>query len=294
MPESMTGFGRAQLKVQQATLVGEMRSANGRFLKVTLKLPEGLENQAFEIEKMIANRLRRGTVYYRLELRPSAGASLYKLDRNVLRDCYVQLRRVQKILGIAGEPNLGQLLSLPGVWRDSAGALLDQEGFREKVKRVTETALDGLVRMRRREGRHLGGQLQTSLRTIKRLLSKVRRGNPRGLKLYLERLRGRAERLVSQAGWELAQGELVKELALSAERSDLSEELDRLESHLNQCRDVLGADGPVGRKLEFLVQEMLREANTMSSKCVDLNLIQDVLELKSEIDRMREQVLNLE
>lgn len=280
--------------MKQATLVGEMRSTNARLLKVTLRLPEGLENRAFEIEKVIANRLRRGTVYYRLELQPSPKAPVYELNWKVCKDYYAQLHRAQKALGIAWEADLNQLLGLPGIWRESTAAALTEESFWEKAKRVTETALDRLVNMRRREGAHLGRRLQTFLRAIRRRLVRIRRGNPGVLKLYLDRLRRRVERLVSQAGWELAQGELVKELALSAERADLSEELDRLESHVNQCQGLLGLEGSVGRKLEFLVQEMLREANTMSSKCVDLNLVQDVLELKSEVDRIREQVLNLE
>jgi uncharacterized protein (TIGR00255 family) len=189
---------------------------------------------------------------------------------------------------------LAQLLSLPGMVgaADEAGAGMDEVG--KDVEGVVREALDEMIRMRRREGEHLKGVLLRETRGLREMMDGIRRRAPDMVKSYRDRLAARVKELLEGSQANLAPSDLAREIAIFAERSDIREEIDRMDSHLAQLATLLEKDEPVGRPLEFLIQEMFREANTMSSKAADVELGSLVLDAKGAVDRLKEQVMNVE
>jgi len=295
MIRSMTGYGAAERTTGEVRIAIEIRTVNNRSLKVSQRTPEGLGAAEVVIDGLVRERLTRGTVYVRLVVEPLGAAARAPLNREVLAAYWKDLARLREELGGGdGPPTLEALLALPGVVGDEAVVLTGIKNLESLVREAAREALDRLDAMRETEGQATAKDLAANLEEMARRVAAVRRRAGAVIQEYRDRLRERVQALLE--GVEIAADDatLAREVAFFAERSDINEELARLESHLEQMRDLLGVSEPVGRRLEFLAQEMSREANTIGAKSNDVEIAREVLPIKVAVDRLREQSQNIE
>lgn len=289
---SMTGFGTAHASQGAAHIEVEVRSVNGRHLKVVARLPDALSALAPQLEELVRTRLTRGAVHLTVRVTGSLEAGGPQVDVELLKRLHAALAGAARDLGVE-PPGVGQLALLPGVIREDLSR--DAKELWPTVERLAGEALDGLDAMRRLEGQGIAQDLRQTALRMSELVGEVARLVPEVVREQGNRLRARIEQLVTEAKHALDPGELARETALLADRGDISEEVQRLRSHVEQLLGELDrAEGPVGRKLEFLAQELLREANTMASKAHDTALVHRILALKLDVERIREQVANVE
>lgn len=296
MINSMTGYGCAEGRVEGATYVVEIRAVNNRYFKASIRLPEQVSFLEEEIEGFLRRELSRGMVNYVLRLKDVSAERLFNIDEKALRGL---LRRLRKIVaGSAGAPgcavDVGGLLSLPGM---VAPALPDKkaaERIKRKVLALTRQAIKGLKQMRATEGEALAADLEKNCKAIEGRLRQIRSRSNAGPKLYAEKLKKRVDELLSSAKLKLNDETVAREVAVFADRSDISEEITRLDSHLQQFTRSINSNTQAGRKLDFISQEMLREANTIASKASDADIVHWVVDIKCRIDRIKEQVQNVE
>lgn len=289
---SMTGYGDADLTVQGVTYLVEIRSVNNRYFKASIKLPDPLAYLEADVERLLRDRLGRGSVTYALRLKSVTGIEAYEINVGAL-ERYV--RQLQPLVGLGVQigVELGSTLSLPGV------SHLPQLDEREKqrqwdvVRQLTVQVLDKVLAMRAAEGRALRTDLLAHCQAVLDQLEAVRVRAPEVIREYHQRLTQRVAELTGAAGLSLEADSLAREVALYAERSDISEEVARLASHVQQFRELCDSNELAGRKLEFLSQEMLREANTIASKSNDVQIARGVIEIKASIDRLKEQTANV-
>lgn len=296
MLKSMTGYGRDSVETEAFVLTVEVKSVNNRFLKITGRVPEELSYLQTKIEDLIRRRLVRGSVYFNVIVEPASRADLYEIDNGVLKKYLMALRESHDVLNIAQteQPSLRDLLLLPGVVRAEDGLQLGDGELLGAASTAMDNALTQLIDMRRQEGAFLEEEFRARCSVLRGLIRSVSEETPTALREYNERLRERVNQLLADVGVNVSASDLIREVAVVAERSDVTEELSRMESHLQQFLESLGVAQPVGRKLEFIVQELIREANTMGAKALSAELSRNVVEIKAEVDRLKEQVLNIE
>lgn len=297
MLKSMTGYGRDTVETDAFVLTVEVKSVNNRFLKITGRVPEELSYLQTKIEDLIRKRLIRGSVYFSVVVEPCSRADLYDIDTAVLEKYLTALREAHDILNIpeTEQPPLRDLLLLPGVVRaEDGGMKLGDDKLLAAACTAMDNALTQLVEMRRQEGAFLEEEFRVRSDALRNLIRKVNAETPAALKEYNQKLKERVNQLLEDAEANVSTSDLIREVAVVAERSDLTEELSRMESHLQQFLDSLEGDQPVGRKLEFIVQELFRESNTMGAKALSSGLGRNIVEIKAEVDRLKEQVLNIE
>jgi uncharacterized protein (TIGR00255 family) len=292
---SMTGYGDAQASVEGISYALEIRSLNNRYFKALIKLPEYLQFFESEVEKLLRTRLGRGSISCVLRVR-NDGATDYKINPGALQDYVNQICAVRLPAGVHATLDLGSVAAMPGVCQPP---ILD-EALRRKyweiIRGLIEEALAKLVRMRQEEGEALCADLLAHCQRTRTYLAEITTLAPRVAQDYHERLRTRVQMLLNEgaAKLELDGDALAREVAIYAERCDISEELARLASHLEQFAKFCHSKEHAGRKLDFLAQEMLREANTIGSKSNDAEIAGHVVEIKGLIDRLKEQVQNVE
>lgn len=304
---SMTGFGDAQLERPGFALSLEIRTLNSRYFKAGLRLPDFLGFLESDIEKWLRRRISRGTVNYTLKVRQTGEYLAQEVDVPALRGYLRQLAAVQAagsgpgtVPGAGGEAglrytvDLATLLTLPGVCRPREDEVADPEQWRAPTEELTERALERLMTMRRTEGAAVWGDLEKQCRLLLENLEAVTRRAPGVVADYGGRLRERINMLLSAASLSLGQDALIREVAVFAERCDISEELTRLRGHVEQFLAAGRTEEAAGRKLEFLSQEMLRETNTIGSKANDAEILRRIVEMKGAVDRIKEQVQNVE
>jgi uncharacterized protein (TIGR00255 family) len=294
---SMTGYAQAGAIENGWSLRVSIRSVNHRFLDLHVRVPDGFEPLEPRIRQVIRERVRRGhldvTLHHEL-----AGPAAVGVNREVAAAYLQAAATLKKQFGLRTDPDLGSILRLPGVIGPPAASLEEELARLETVMtRCLGEALEKLDRMRELEAKHLCEEMSGRLRTISSLASQVAPLVERARPLFAERLKTRLAELLSEA--QLDPSRLALEAALAAERSDVTEELARLESHVRQFESLLAGASDVGKKLDFLLQEMQREANTLLSKApgTDADGIEITrlgLEIKSEIEKLREQVQNIE
>jgi uncharacterized protein (TIGR00255 family) len=290
--ESMTGFGRGEASAAGRSYTVEVHSVNHRFLEVRCRLPRRLQGLEPKLTQVVQQRFARGHVELAVQEKDlGAGTRRLTADLALARE-YVELwRGLQRDLQLPGEVSL----SLLAAQRELV-AVEEAEAPVEEAWAALEpalgAALDELAAMRRREGEALEGVLERELQVIETGLDRILQRGPEAVQAQRVRLQTRIAELMD--GRELDPGRLEQEVALLADRGDVTEECDRLRSHLAQFRAGLHQPGPQGRRLEFLLQEMQREVNTTGSKSADAPLAHEVVELKTAIERLREQVANLE
>jgi len=291
---SMTGFGSAQRIEEGISYALEIRSVNNRYLKLTIKLPERLQFAEIEMDRILRSRINRGTVTYTLRMKSENGAGATTLNLAALQAYLDQLQKIRPASGVSTRVDLAALAQLPGV---ADVGELDEE-FRARamaaITTLTNQALDALLTMRREEGRMLMGDLTVSLSGIRREVDSIKSRAPLVIDEYHDRLRTRVQTLMQKGGFELEADGLMREVAIFAERCDIGEEINRLTSHLDQFVELCERGEQVGRTLDFLTQELLREANTIGSKSNDAALARSVVTVKGLIDRLKEQVQNVE
>ncbi len=294
MLRSMTGFGRAEAGDERTTVRVEIRSLNNRHLRIVPRVPEQLQGLEPLLEQVVGETLHRGTVYVTIDIQQAVGIVEYEIDADALHSYLRQISAVSHNLHLVGDVRVDSLLQLPGCVRRSKDAALAPEARLQLASEAVRKALAAVIEMREKEGQTIWQDLLKSKARIQELLDQVEARQPSILQGYRERLAARVQQLAGDV--KISDADLGRELAIFAERSDISEEQSRLRSHLAQLEEVPSQDGkePAGRKLEFIIQEMLREANTMAAKANDAALVQLAVLIKVEIDKMREQALNVE
>ena len=288
----MTGFGAGRGEASGEALTVELRSVNSKFCEVKPRLPRELSSLEPELVKSVKARLQRGNVdvYVRRENASARGATP-RVDLPLAAAYAKALRELKSELGLAGEPSVQDVAGMDGVITLGESAL-DPAAMKDALASALSSALDSLEEMRRKEGEALGRDLLARLDTIERGAGSISGLAPLQVEHYRERLTARVAELAK--GFPVEPARLAQEVALFADRTDVAEELTRLASHLAQLRELVRSDAPAGRKLEFLVQEVNREINTIGSKSQHAGVASLVVELKAELERVREQIQNVE
>lgn len=293
MIRSMTGFGEAQLEEAGHVYHLEIRSVNNRYFKATIHLPDTLAFLETDVERLLRAHLVRGSITFRLHVRDLTAAAAQEINAAAIREYVTQL-------GAAGADDprttidLATLATLPGVCQRRELTEEERERGWAFVSKLTQEGLRDLVAMRTAEGQALAADLTAHCDRLRTHLESVRERAPLVVSTYRDRLASRVRALIAETNVQLAEEDLAREVAIYAERSDINEEISRLDAHLEQF-DTQAAKGEAsGRKLEFIAQEMLREANTVGSKAGDSRIAQDIIEIKSAIDRIKEQIQNVE
>lgn len=289
---SMTGFGSASRSEKGLALRAEVRAVNHKFLQLKLRIPDELAALEPEVEARVRERLERGAVNLNVSLDSAAALAPLELDVATAQRYLQLLERLKHELKLASPVNLDDIARLPGVFHSAPDSKVVAEA-RAALLAVVDAALDSLAEMREREGAALAKDLAARGASIATIVARIRTRMPTVVRTHQENLHKRVAELLGP-GTALAPTDLAREIALIADRLDVTEELTRLDSHLGQLGALCAKKAPVGRQLDFLVQEFLREANTIGSKCSDAEVAHAVVELKSEIERLREQVQNVE
>ena len=294
MIRSMTGFGRAQGPVGRgASAEISARSVNHRFLDLTVKLRESDAVLESGLRKAFSARVSRGKVEITLRVRRDAQSrSEVMIDEALLEAAVTRIRAAAEKLAIEGRLEVRDLLSIPGAVsvEDAAGELSPEEVA--AIEAIAAEAADALAAMRESEGRTVAANLAARIAFLQGKSGELSSRRQEVSARLLQNLRERLAALVPDLPFDSTR--LEQEAALAVDKTDIAEELSRLQGHLSAFGELLDANGPVGKKLEFLSQEILRELNTLGSKARDLQLVRDVVEMKSETEKIREQVQNVE
>jgi uncharacterized protein (TIGR00255 family) len=290
----MTGYGQARWQGSGCSIFAEVRSVNGRHLKVKSRLPHELSPAEQEIEKLVREHISRGTVEVYVKVERTGAEAARPINQEALLNYVRQIQAASEALGQELPFHADRLLDLPGVLEGEEAAFEDYERVLANVKDAVERALQALDRMRLAEGANLRQELVAHCAALEEGMAGVEEAQPEAIEAYQERLVVRVNRMLQDTGVDVTERDLAREVAIFAERSDISEELSRLRSHVEQFREMLEQEKPVGRRLEFLGQEMHREVNTLGAKVSDATLSKLVGPLRVAVDKVREQVLNVE
>jgi uncharacterized protein (TIGR00255 family) len=288
----MTGFGSATVAEDGLIARTEIRSVNHRYLQVKVRMP--IDDSALEpeVEALVRKALSRGAVTVTVHVEHEAKPAAVKLDVKLARHYQAALNELANELDLGRKVELDTLIALPGVVSRADDAR-ERERERKAVLESVKTALADLGKMRSAEGQSLVADLKKHTAAIEKVVAKIEKRMPKVVKEHHAAIVKRVNELLDGHA-AVALSDLPRELALLADRMDVSEELARLKSHLEQWETLLAKGQAVGRQLDFLVQELLREANTIGAKCNDATMAHAVVELKTLIERLREQVQNVE
>jgi len=291
--KSMTGFGRGSAAGENFTVAVDLKTVNNRFLDIHLRMGTELSGLEALVKRRISTRLARGRVDVSITFERS-GEVAYELNRPLIAGYISALRAMQREFEISGEPDINVLARLPGAMQPVRDDLDDE--MIAGVERAIDAALGELEQMREREGEELKAEMRARLDDIDRHVPVIEAAAGSMVDAYRTRLQRRIGELLVRNGQgvEVDPGRLAQEVAYLADRSDVSEEVVRLKSHLVQFREALESEGDTGKRLDFLLQELNREANTVLSKSTDLSIKEAALEIKAAVEKLREQVQNVE
>jgi uncharacterized protein (TIGR00255 family) len=293
---SMTGFGSAAFQKEGIAAAVELKTVNNRFFKLALRINDNYAAFEPKIEALIREKIERGTINVTVKVRKEKSASDYKLNETALLSYFGQIGKVNNELGLGNIApiRIDQLVTLPGVVEQNG----DQDGDNETVWPVIEKALRealaGLQKMRQTEGDSMAADLKSNIENLRKSVTEVEKLAPEVAPNYRKKLTERIGKMVEEHGVILADGDFVREVALYADRCDISEETVRFRSHLEQFESAMATKDACGKKLDFLTQELFRETNTMGSKANDAEITRNVVEMKTIIERVREMVQNVE
>jgi len=290
---SMTGFGDAAAEGDSTHYAVEIRSLNNRFFKPVIKLPENVSGLEPELESMLREKLGRGSITYILKMRSDTAEAAYHLNTAALKSYLEQLQQVKGLDRLV-TIDLASLVQLPGVCQEPRDESDEITRHGPMIRQLTAKAIEKLDVMRHREGNGLFQELMRHVGVIGSSLEAISKLAPSVVEDYHRRLSQRVNLLLSKAELQVSQVDLIKEVAVFAERADIAEEIQRLGSHLGAFEQACREGEHAGRKLDFITQEMLREANTIGSKANDAQIARHIVEIKGAIDRLKEQVQNVE
>lgn len=291
--KSMTGFGRGGFSGEDFSVTVEIKTVNNRYLDVHLRAGQELSSIEAVIRRRVGGRLSRGRVDLTVNLERT-GATAYEINRPLVTGYVKALREIQEQFGLAGELDVNSIARVPGALTPARNGL-NEESI-SGVERALDSALDDLEQMRASEGAALAAEMRVRVAKIEAEVPIIEAAATGLVDAYQQRLQKRIAELIARGGQavELDSGRLAQEVAYLADRSDISEELARLRSHLEQFRAALETDGEVGKRLDFLLQELNREANTVLSKSTEVAIKDSALAIKAEVEKLREQVQNVE
>jgi uncharacterized protein (TIGR00255 family) len=289
---SMTGFGKAESITKIGKFTLEISSVNNRFLEVSARLPRQYSLLEHRLRELVSAQLTRGkiSIYVGFEESETAPGK-YLINKKAAKSYLRQLTEMKKELRLGGEIGLHDLLLLPEVSQAEPEAL-DEELVWSGIKKTADKALVELISMRRREGAAMARDMNQRLRIINRLIKKITKGSANSVERYRRKLSARIEELLQSK--QVDPERLEQEVALFAERSDISEECTRLMSHIEQYQKSVSLKEPVGKRLTFILQEMNRETNTIGAKCSEAEIASAVIAVKEELEKLRELAQNVE
>ena len=288
MAHSMTAFSRQQIDSEWGALTWELRSVNHRYLEPSIRLPENFRSLETPIRKQLRDKLNRGKIECQLRFKAVEPNKInWQLDTDMITRLSRANSEINRLTG--GDHSLKNIdiLKWPGVISDES---LDEEIFNNEVLELFDRALDDLIMARKREGESLKNMLLKRIESIQSITDAIRVKMPNIIAKQKENLFLRLEELKA----EFEPTRLEQEIAILAQKADVDEELDRLDAHVNEVVRILESEGQIGRRLDFLMQELNREANTLSSKSIVVETTQGAVELKVLIEQMREQIQNIE
>ncbi len=289
---SMTGFGRAEVRKKDFSLQIELSSVNSRYLECVFRMPRVLAGVENKIKETLSAKLSRGKVTITVMLEESAArAGAGAIDLDMAASYYRQLKKLKKKLGLPGEIELSQVVAHPELLVNPEKGL-DENRLWPDLKKLVIKAVNDLRKMRADEGRNLRDDMKGKLLVARKLIVTIEKQSPKNVVAYRKRLQKRIKDFGN--GVELDPQRLAEEVTVYADRSDISEECTRLRSHIDLFKTTLDKAGDAGKRLNFILQEMGREANTIGSKSIESQTSAHAIALKEEIEKLREQVQNIE
>jgi uncharacterized protein (TIGR00255 family) len=290
----MTGFGEAHYQADGLSISIELRTINSRYFKLAVKCGEGYSALEPDIENVVRQQIRRGTLQISLRVDRPKQPEDFQINTAVLASYRRQLEELHRSWNAPGHVPLEDLLTLPGVIAEDPTTAEDAEQDWPLIRQTLVAAMENLAKMRADEGRAMSEDLRQNCQVVATQLTEIEGRAPQVAESYRGRLLERLAGLLAEFDVKLGAADLIKEVSIFAERSDISEEVVRLRSHLGQFDSIMELPESSGRKLEFLTQEMFREANTIGSKANDVQISRHVIDIKAAIERIREMIQNVE
>lgn len=293
MVYSMTGYGRAEHEYNGRKVTVEINSLNNRYCEILVRLPKSLAHFESALKEIVSEKVKRGKVLVMImiEESPEIVAGRLELNRETAAMYNKVFMALKEDLNLPGEIDLHHFVGLPDLIK-SAETELDEEKFLNEIKGVLRPALDDFIRMREEEGNRLLVDIKMHVDKIEKALLEAEATADTNVKLYNEKLKSRLKELLGDMS--VSEEMIANEAAIVAEKSDITEECVRIKSHLEMFRNTYDAGEPVGKKMNFILQELYREANTIGSKSMSPDISRNVILMKEEIEKVREQVQNLE
>ena len=291
---SMTGFGAATHQSDDVLFTVEVRSVNNRYLKIVSKLPDACGPLEGQVERAVRERIGRGTVSVFARINTPPGVAPTLTDERLMAESATQFREIAERLELSGDVTLETLLAVPGVIRDGRSRLSDVEELWPCLERALHGALEQLAGFRLQEGATIESDLRRQCGVIATELEAIRAQAPRVADSYRQKLLDRVGDVLIGTAATVSESDVIREVSVFADRCDINEEVSRMDAHLEQFEQILDSDSSQGRKLDFLGQEMFRETNTIGSKANDVEIAHRVVEIKLAIDRIRENIQNVE
>ncbi len=294
MLKSMTAFSRVSRDFQWGTLSFELSTVNHRYQEISIRLPRELSSYEAEFNGKLRKAVKRGKIRAKAEMNLGTSMKAVPIDNDVLENYFSQLEEIRKDLRTIEDIRIENLLQLPGVLQSSSlpGTFMDT--IAEDLENIAEEAIDALLAMRLQEGKDLQNDILHNLEEYERIENTIETSWETARDSALQNLKQRIQEISEGSGNSIDESRIAQEIAIMADKWDISEEISRTRSHIEKLREVVDSDEAVGRKLDFLLQEMNREINTMASKVSDAEIRWLVVEGKTFLERIREQVQNVE
>jgi uncharacterized protein (TIGR00255 family) len=292
MLHSMTGQGTGDAENSEYAVTVELRAVNNRHLKLNVRLPDSINAFQPQIEALLRKQLTRGSISANIKIESIQRTRTVHFDETLIREYVEQLRTALNVPDLVPSPEL--LFSLPGVISQTGKVLVTEGGLGDLILQACRDATNSLLEMRLSEGVRLSEDISRNLNVVADNLKGITAQAPVVVEQFSERITERINARLDRHQITLSDTDLIREIAIYTDKCDISEELVRLSSHLDQMHDLLAATTTNGRKLDFLTQELLREANTIGSKANDVTIANLVVDTKAAIERIKEQVQNIE
>ncbi|WP_261342447.1 YicC/YloC family endoribonuclease [Polystyrenella longa] len=292
----MTGFGDARVQEHSMNVAVEIRAVNNRYFKLSLKSPDSYARYEGDIERVVREVIRRGTVQIAISVQQMQEESRYEFNEPALQEYWNQYRKLASDLpGVPDEsPALSSFFQLPGIIREKPQAEEISTEEWNVIEKCLRQALSKLQTFREKEGESIRQDLGNSCKVVRRELETVEERAPLVVSEYRSRMLSRLDEVLSEQSVTIEASDIIREVGIFTDRCDINEEISRLKSHLNQFESFLSKEESMGRKLEFLSQEMFREVNTIGSKANDITISHAVVEMKASVERVRENLQNAE